>query len=260
MQEPSPGLFSARRRALLGSLLVAALLFLGLAYQQGAATSLSFGERLDGSVQRVLNAFRGPVRVGVQIGHLDAGLHPDELANLRFSTGGHWAGVNEVDLNLAVAEHLKTALELSGIQVDLLSATVPRGYRADLLISLHADASPDETRRGYKSAYFSDERRPTGRNKLESVLKRHIDEAYFYYSGLPDDDPNVSGAMLEYYAFNSYRFRHSASRRTPALIVEMGYLSNPEDMRFLRDPVNPAYALKQGVESYLASQGRLPGR
>lgn len=260
MREPSPplGLLTPRRRLLLGSLLLFALLFAALLYQSGAARGVTFGERVGSAWQRLANAVRGPVRVGVQVGHLNAAEHPDELANLRLSTGGRWAGVNEVDLNLTVAERLAGALEALGIKVDLLGATLPPNYRADLLVSLHADASPDPGRRGYKSAYFTTPEQPGGRNTLEPLLKRFIDEAYFYYSGLPDDDRNVSGDMLQYYAFNDRRFKYSAARKTPALIVEMGYLSSPADMAFLRDPGSPAYALKQGIVAYLAAQGRLP--
>lgn len=264
MQEPlepsvtPSGLFTTRRRLLLGCLLVAALSFLGLSWQQSAAAGVTLQDRLEATWQRALHAFRGPTRVGIQIGHLNAAEHPEELASLRYNTGGHWGGVDEVTLNLAVAEHLKAGLEQRGIRVDLLPATVPPSYQADLVLSLHADASPDPARRGYKSAHFTDARYREGRNRLESVLKQFIDQAYFYYSGLPDDDSNVSGAMLQYYAFNHRRFKHSVASSTPAVIVEMGYLSNAEDMRFLNEPVNPAYALRQGILAYLSAQGRLP--
>ena len=199
------------------------------------------------------SAYSGPVRVGLQVGHLNSREHPEELARLRLNTGGHWAGVDEVNINLAVAQHLGESLELDGIKVDLLPATIPKGYKADLVLSIHADVSPDESRRGYKSAHF---RQP--RNSLEPMLKTFIDEAYFYYTGLPDDGNNVSGAMLHYYAFNARRYQHTVDSQTPALIVELGYISNPEDRTFLEDPTNPSFALKRGIMDYLEAQGRLP--
>src|SRR5690606_4263347 len=102
----------------------------------------------------------GPVRVGLQVGHLDAEEQPEELAALRVSTGGHWDGVDEVDMNLQVATELAALLEGSGIVVDLLPATIPPHYQADLLLSIHFDASPDEQRNGYKSAHFRPVRNP----------------------------------------------------------------------------------------------------
>ena len=237
-----------RRRWLLVGLVVAVALFIGLSWQR-AVSAGGLGE----SLISYLRPEPGPVRVGLQVGHLDAGKHPDELAKLRVNTGGRWGDVNEVDINLAVAKQLKESLELDGVTVDLLPATIPEGYHADLVVAIHADASPDVSRRGYKSAYFF---KP--RNDLEPVLKAHLDKAYFYYTGLPDDDANVSGSMLEYYAFNDRRF---PSRRfaadTPAVIVELGYLSNPDDLKFMENPVNPAFALKRGIMSYLQDEGRL---
>jgi N-acetylmuramoyl-L-alanine amidase len=231
-----------RQRRILLSLLLAASLFLllGLTYQRS------------GGWQGILNTLKGPARVGIQIGHFEVSNHPEELANLRYNTGASVGGVNEVDVNLVVAQTLRDMLENEGIVVDLLPATVPRNYKADVFVSLHADSSEDSKRRGYKSAVFRFER-----NKRDALLKSIIDKNYFYFSGLPDDDSNVSGSMLEYYAFNHQRFKHTVNRRTPAIIVEMGYLSNAEDLAFLEDPVNPAYALKIGILSYLKEVGRL---
>lgn len=233
-----------QRRLLLGLLLGTSLfLLLGLTYQR------------NGGWQGIVNYFKGPVRVGLQVGHLEVSNHPEELANLRYSTGASVGGINEVDVNLAVAQLLRDMLQNEGITVDLLPATVPPKYKADLFVSIHADSSEDPERRGYKSAVFRYER-----NKNDALLKQIIDKNYFYFSGLPDDDSNVSGSMLEYYAFNDKRFKHSVSRRTPAIIVEMGYLSNAEDLDFIEDPVNPAYALKIGILSYLREVKRIGDR
>jgi hypothetical protein len=230
-----------QRRILLRLLFVASVfLLLGLTYQRS------------GGWQGILNSFKGPVRVGLQIGHLEVSNHPEELANLRYSTGASVGGVNEVDVNFVVAQTLRDMLVNEGITVDVLPATVPPDYKADVFVSLHADSSEDPERRGYKSAVFRYER-----NNNDTLLKQHLDQNYFYFSGLADDDDNVSGSMLEYYAFNHGRFKHAVHPSTPAIIVEMGYLSNSEDLEFMRDPINPAYALKIGILSYLREVGRL---
>lgn len=203
-------------------------------------------------LRRAANTIKGPVRIGLQVGHLGAADQPDELATLRTSTGGHWDGVDEVTVNLAVVEALDRRLTELGFQVDVLNATVPVGYRADALISVHADANPDTSRRGYKSAHT----RPA-RNSLEPLLKLTVDRSVLLATGLPDDDRNVSGNMLQYYAFNHLRFSHAAAARTPALLVELGYLSNPSDMELLSDPTLFADAIARGLVTFLEEIGRL---
>lgn len=237
---------SYRRPFLLTSLVLSFVLFLWLTFQQGLWHEAGY---------TLINTLRGTVHVGLQIGHLDVASHPDELEALRYNTGGFSEERSELELNQAVAYMLRDMLENQGIEVDILPATVPPKYRADAFIALHADSSPDPKRRGYKSAYFRQLR-----NKQDPILKAHVDQAYFYFSGLSDDDANVSGSMLEYYAFNYQRFKHSVARKTPAVIVEMGYISNETDWKFLRDSVQPAYALKMGILSYLREIGRIKER
>lgn len=194
----------------------------------------------------------GDVRVGIQIGHLEARAHAPEHARLRVSTGGSANGVTEVDVNRAVAEALRDILTARGIAVDLLPASVPPRYRADLLVSLHADSSPDPSRRGYKSAHFDPPRTPQ-----ERTLKALVDRSYFAATALPDDHENVSGNMLKYYAFDT-SYHHSVAPVTPALLIEMGYISNRRDLTVLAAPEVPAHAIAEGVVAYLRQAGRLP--
>lgn len=205
-----------------------------------------------GPVRWLANRVRGPVRVGLQVGHQDAALQPDELAALRFSTGAHHAGLDEVIVNRAVVDALAERLRQRGAIVDVLSAAVPPAYRADLVLAVHADSSADPARNGYKSAHFWPERNPG-----ELLLKLTVDRAVLRGTRLSDDDSNVSSNMFEYYAFNHRRFTHAVSRSTPALLVELGYLSNPRDRELLRRPDALAAALEQGVVDYLIATGRV---
>lgn len=244
-----------RQRLLLGGLsfilLLVLLILIGpvrrhaLEYQVGV---------LEAGRAAAINLLKGPVRVGIQIGHLDAYLHPEEHAALRWNTGGHSGGIDELDVNRAVAAELTLLLEAAGVQVDLLPASVPVHYSADAILSLHADSVDDEWRNGYKSAYFE-----PARNPADPLLKQFIDAVYLDGSGLADDSLNTSGTMIHYYAFNP-GYDHSVNPRSPALLVEMGYISNPDDRRFLLEPAAPAALLAEGLLAYLTDIGRVPHR
>ncbi len=255
------------RRALGRALLLLCLLWLLLAaafaardhvavYGLPSPMRIVFGDAVRvprwGFVRSLENALRGPVRVGLQVGHLGAAEQPDELAALRYSTGAAWDGLDEVAANHAIVAALSERLRARGFVVDVLPATLPARYRADLLLSVHVDANPDEERGGYKSAHFV-----PARNPEEPLLKLHLDRAVLGLTTLADDDRNVTGNMLQYYAFNNRRYRHAAHARTPALIVELGYLSNRHDRELIEDPDLLAAALETGIVSYLREVGRL---
>lgn len=221
---------------------------LELADQTGAAYRTA--------VRGVLFVALGPPRVGVQIGHDGVEAHPVELGHLRGNTGGFALGRSELSVNRAVAAALRQRLSAHGVAVDLLRATPPAGYHADLVLSLHTDSLEPEVaagRRGYKSAHFTPPRSP-----LEPRLKRLVDASYLRATRLPDDTANTTSAMLEYYAFNFRRYRATVHPATPALLVELGYLSSPADAALLARPGRVAEGLSGGVVEFLRSRDRLP--
>jgi hypothetical protein len=62
--------------------------------------------------------------------------------------------------------------------------------------------------------------------------------------------------MLDYYAFAHRRLRHAAHPATAGLIVELGYLSHPDDRAWLGRAGRPARALGAGVLRYLVAVDR----
>lgn len=200
----------------------------------------------------VANAVRGPVRIGVQIGHLAASEQPEELANLRFNFGGHANGVDEVAINTTIGLAVRDALEAHGFLVDVLPATIPQGYRADVMVAIHADSTENPARIGYKSAHFA-----PARNPYEAILKVEIDRQFLNTAGRVDDDHNVSGNMLHYYAFDHRRFNHAVDPRTPALLIEVGYISNRDELAFLQQEHAVAALIADGIVSYLRAIGRV---
>ncbi|HOX17582.1 MAG TPA: N-acetylmuramoyl-L-alanine amidase [Spirochaetales bacterium] len=192
----------------------------------------------------------GPVRIGLQPGHWKIGELPDELARLRTSTGAAWGRLRELDLNLAVVRDLAARLEKRGFAVDLVPATVPPGYRADLFISVHADRSDLPLRSGWKLA-------PPWRASPWSVALAGALTRAFAASGLPRDSGGVTDNMRGYFGFSWRRYEHALSPYTPAVLVELGFLGNAADRERLRDrPGFYAEILEQGIDAYLETYDR----
>ena len=224
----------------------------------------------------------GVPRVGLQVGHWQAAELPNELRRLRGQTGAYAAGVTEVEVNLLVAEQVRALLAPLGITVDLLPATIPPGYLADAFVSLHADGVASSQVAGYKAAraewrdrsWLLDWRRenPTASSSSTVIsgetsggVLRSLTAIRWTRpcsstcsigtarsQRLPRS-PHVSYNMTGYYAFNSRRYRHTVSQDTPAIILEMGYLTNPFERRFLTQrPEVPARGVALGLLSFLA--------
>lgn len=191
----------------------------------------------------------GPMRVGVQIGHYQNDVVPDELAGLRRNgAGAAWGPYNERDTVAVVAELIAEQLRTDGIIVDLLPATVPPGYEADAFVSIHADGNSNESVRGYK---FAGPRRDySGRSQAL------VDALYASYgAAVPmPEDPSISRRMTAYYAFNWARYEHAVHPYTPSVIVELGFLTNAADRALMRNqPTLLATAVTEGIRTYLAT-------
>ena len=192
-------------------------------------------------------------RVGLQIGHWRIEELPEDQARLRGQTGGSAAGYHEVDINWAVVHRVAAILVAQGVTVDILPATVPRGYRADAFVAIHCDATPDRSPgpRGYKLARYRDSIIP----ERDDTLIEMLSQSYGAATRLPLD-PNVTRAMTGYYAYNQKRFQTVIDPQTPSTIIELAYLTNPTDRTFLlteQDLI--ATALADGILRFLATSG-----
>lgn len=189
----------------------------------------------------------GPLRVGLQAGHYQNSELPDELSNLRERGGGtRGGGKAEWQVNLSIAEATAKLLEPHGIVVDIIPATVPTAYVADLFIAIHADGSTEPSVSGFKVA--SPRRDRSGKG---AELVALFEGVYGEATGLRLD-PNVTRNMRGYYAFNYRRYAHAIHPMTPAIILETGFLTNPSDQRLLiSNPGRAAEAIADAVLTFL---------
>jgi len=188
----------------------------------------------------------GPIKIALQAGHWQRENAPDEFPNLANNTGASAAGVNEVDLNLKIAREVQSKLEEKGFLVDVLPATIPPDYYADIFIAIHGDGSPNTAKNGFKSSEARFDY--TGKGK---VLSQIMDEEYKKATGLAKD-PNISRNMLYYYAFNWYRYEHALHPMTVGIIFETGFISNPSDRYFLtNNTIKSVDGLTNGILAYI---------
>src|SRR6266545_6768475 len=188
----------------------------------------------------------GPRRIGIQVGHWMTDKVPAELGTrITFQTGTSWAGVNEVDVNMDIAQRVKAQLTARGYIVDIIPTTVPVGYLADVFVALHADGDGTGEKSGFKIAHGS--RRGPYEDKLVSLLRDEYGKA----TGL-EWDSLISRGMSAYYAFNWGRYQHAAAPHTPAAILEMGFLSNGYDRELMVDKADGvATGIVNGIQRFL---------
>jgi N-acetylmuramoyl-L-alanine amidase len=190
----------------------------------------------------------------LQVGHWKSNELPEELARLRTSTGAYYGGIDEAELNLDIAQRVKPLLEAQGVIVDLLPATVPPSYDADAFIAIHADGSSGERVRGWKVAT------PWRTSPASQQLRDAMAASYSQATGLPEDLNGITFNMRGYYAFSYRRHTHAIARTTPAIILEMGFLTNASDRDVMfRQADRVAQGIADGVMNYLRARDPLDG-
>lgn len=191
----------------------------------------------------------GPARVGLQVGHWKNDELPEELSRLIGNTGAVGGGKTEAEVNLVIAQEAAKLLQEKGITVDILPATVPKQYWADVFVAIHADGSTDPATSGFKIA-------PPWRDYSGSAgqLVTHLETAYAAATDLKQD-PNTTRNMRGYYAFAWWRYEYAMHPMTTAAIVETGFLTSPSDRRLIVDnPRRSAAAIAEGITNYLTEK------
>jgi len=189
----------------------------------------------------------GPWRVGIQAGHWRVEELPDEQHRLRDSTGARYGPFREADLNLEVAGRVADLLRSSGAVVDLLPARIPPGYRADAFVSLHADGAYRAGARGWKAAT------PWRASAAARELREALAGTFPRFTGLPEDRYGTTFYMRGYYAFSPHRYEHAIDPRTPAVILEMGFVTVGQDREVLfGNPQAAALGIAAGILRFLS--------
>jgi N-acetylmuramoyl-L-alanine amidase len=173
---------------------------------------------------------------------------------------GHWGsdtgamcpdGLTEVEINLEVAQRVVYIMQALGYQADLLAEFDPRldEYQANALLSIHADsceAFPDATppASGFKVASVEDSLVPEAESRLVTCLA----QCYAARTGMYFHENSITYDMTRYHTF------YEIDDRTPAAIIEIGFMHNDRSMLTQR-PDLIAQGIVDGIVCFIESEG-----
>ncbi|HEX4180565.1 MAG TPA: N-acetylmuramoyl-L-alanine amidase [Caulobacteraceae bacterium] len=229
-------------------------------------------------------------------------LHLKKVIVIDAGHGGHDPGAagawsREKDINLAAARALKAALEKSGRYKIVMTrdsdtyvpletrVQIARHADADLFISLHSDSGPDATVHGATVYTLSDK----GSDRVVRNVMAEND--WFINVDMPGRDKSVNQILLDLTqratrnrsaAFAENLLDHigggvqlvQRSHRdanfvvllapdVPAVLLEMGFITNPEDEKLLNDPAKRGRfmgAVARSIDDYFGQQTRIAAR
>jgi N-acetylmuramoyl-L-alanine amidase len=155
-------------------------------------------------------------------------------------------GLQEVSINLDVAQRVVAALTARGWQVDQLEEFDARlnDYRADALLSIHADSCNVPGRSGFKVARAESSYIPGAEDRLVDCVSRH----YAEQTGLMFDPYTITYDMRRYHAY--YEIEPS----TPAAIIETGFMLEDRALLTERSDV-VAQGIVDGLICFIEGEG-----
>ncbi len=154
-------------------------------------------------------------------------------------------GFYEKGINLSVARKVARLLEQRGLRVKMTRsndsflelqerAAIANRLRADLFVSIHSDSFPKSTRRGF-TVYIACSASSFSRRAASAIAR------------------SMSGTGLNSFGVQTAGYHVLTGTRGPAVLVELGYLSNPREAALLRNPSfqnRLAQAVAAGISNY----------
>lgn len=187
-------------------------------------------------------------RIGIQVGHWKTETMPEEQIKLRKFSGNYYRGYDEWEVNIVIAEKLRDLLVTAGYDVELLTAVVSPGYKADAFVAIHANGTSTRPEKQHGWSLTA----PWRASPAGHALADAVAASYGQVTGLPEDKTGVSFDMLGYYAFAHYRYHHSIDPTTPAILIETGYMTNAADRAIIFErPEIAAQGIADGIVAFI---------
>ena len=228
---------SKRSGCSVGQFFLALIVLAGVFVLYQLSANLDDNGNADDVWSRISNLLGiGAPRVGIVVGHWqnDSGaVCPD--------------GLEEVEINLDVAERTAGLLRRAGYKVDLLAEFDPQldNYEADVFLSIHADSCVNGVS-GFKLARLPE-------SQVAAKTDRLVDALYREYANLTGLDPHyhtITYDMRDYHAF------HEISPATPGAIIEIGFMGADRDILTRRSDL-VARGIARGIIAYLQEEREL---
>ncbi len=155
-------------------------------------------------------------------------------------------GLQEVDINREIARRAVALLQRRGWEIDLLEEFDARlnGYRADALLSIHADSCTYPGKSGFKVARAESSYIPAAEDRLVGCLSFH----YAQRTGLVFDANTITFDMTRYHAY------YEIDQTTPAAIIEVGFMLDDREILTERPDVI-AQGITEGLVCFLEGTG-----
>jgi N-acetylmuramoyl-L-alanine amidase len=160
--------------------------------------------------------------------------------------GAMSAGLNEKDINLAVALKVADFLEQRGIGVILTRqqdrfleleerADIANRRNADLFVSIHTDSNPDRSRQGF-TVFVARAASPAANRAAGDISQA------------------MAATGADSHGIREADYKVLVNTSCPAVLVEIAHLSNVQDLARLRDSAwqsRVAQAIATGILTYL---------
>jgi N-acetylmuramoyl-L-alanine amidase len=154
-------------------------------------------------------------------------------------------GYYEKHVNLAVAREVARLLSRKGLNVKMTRsgdrfieleerAAIANRLRADLFVSIHSDSFPKSSRRGF-TIYVARSASQSSRRAASAIAG------------------SMARTGLNSFGTQTAGYHVLTGTRGPAVLVELGYLSNPREAALLRNPSfqnRLAQAVAAGISNY----------
>ena len=185
------------------------------------------------------------------IANLLAGLRPENP--LIGIVAGHWQndsgavcpdGLQEVEINLAVARKVADLVRQQGYRAEVLPEFSPKlnGYRAAVFLAIHSDSCLKNLS-GFKIARMTHSSKP----ELEDRLVNTLYESYATATGLKPHLDTITDDMRQYHALRRI------APETPGAIIECGFMGG--DRRILTEEQDRvAVGIANGLVAFLRAQ------